>query len=143
MRCIDIMKTHVQTVLANDSILGAAKKMALANVGFLPVSDGSGKLLGTITDRDITIRAVAKGRSPAECSVGEVMSRDIVSCRPGDALATAEQLMAQTQKSRLVVTNEGGRLVGVISLSDIAENEPSRRVARTLREVAAREAPRP
>jgi CBS domain-containing protein len=141
MRCIDIMKSHVQTVSVTDTVQTAAQKMALANVGFLPVSDGA-TLVGTITDRDITIRAVASGRTPAECSVGEVMTRDIVACQPDDDLTTAEQLMAQTQKARLLVTDERGRLVGVLSLSDIAENEPNRRVARTLREVAAREAPR-
>jgi CBS domain-containing protein len=141
MRCIDIMKSHVQTVSVADTVQTAAQKMALANVGFLPVSDGP-TLVGTITDRDITIRAVASGRVPAECTVGEVMTRDIVACQPDDDLTTAEQLMAQTQKARLLVTDERGRLVGVLSLSDIAENEPSRRVARTLREVAAREAPR-
>jgi CBS domain-containing protein len=142
MRCIDIMKTHVQSVAMDDTIQAAAEKMALANVGFLPVSDDAGRLVGTITDRDITIRAVAKGRIPAECAVQEVMTRDLVACRPDDDLATVEQLMGQTQKSRLLVTDEGGRLVGVLSLSDIAENEPGRRVAKTLREVAAREAPR-
>jgi CBS domain-containing protein len=142
MRCKDIMKTHVQSVSSDDTVQAAAQKMALANIGFLPVRDGTGKILGTLTDRDITIRAVAKGRPPTDCLVAEVMTLDVVACGPDDNLETAERTMAQTQKSRLLVIDDAGRLAGVISLSDVAENEPLRRVARTLREVAAREAPR-
>jgi CBS domain-containing protein len=136
------MKQYVQTVGEDDTIRWAAEKMAMANVGFLPVCDGSGKVLGTITDRDITIRATAKGRVPEECRVGEIMSRQVVACRADDDLEDVERLMAQHQKSRLLVTSESGGLIGVISLSDVAESDSGRRVAKTLREVAAREAPR-
>jgi CBS domain-containing protein len=142
MRCSDIMKTNVQTVSPEDTIRLAAEKMAYANVGFLPVRDASGKVLGTVTDRDIAIRAVAKGRAPGDCRVREVMTADVVACRPDDDLKMAERVMAQAQKSRLLVTDVTGQLVGVLSLSDIAENDSGRRAAKTLREVAAREAPR-
>ena len=64
-------------------------------------------------------------------------------CRPTDDLATAERLMAQHQISRIVIADERGTLMGVISLSDLAERASARRAARTLRAVAAREAPRP
>jgi CBS domain-containing protein len=142
-RCTDVMKVVPQAVRENDPLRLAAEIMSAANVGFLPVCDDGGKVVGTITDRDIVVRAVAPGLDPDARLVGEVMSRDVVACRPDDELAVAEQFMAQYQVSRLVVIGEDEVLEGVISLSDIAEHEPASRAARTLRAIAAREAPRP
>jgi CBS domain-containing protein len=138
MRCADIMKSKVETTTEEETIQRAAERMATLNIGFLPVSDASGNVLGTITDRDITIRAVASNLGP-DTTVGEVMTRELVACGPEDDVAVAEQLMGGYQKSRMVVTDAQGHLLGVISLSDIAQSEPGRRVAKTLREVAARE----
>jgi predicted transcriptional regulator len=67
------------------------------------------------------------------------MTRQVVSCRPGEDLWEAERLMAQNHKSRMMVTDEQGCLLGVISLSDIADRDSSRRAAATMREVSARE----
>lgn len=142
MRCIDVMKADVQTITLGDTIQHAAEKMALGNIGFLPVCAPTGTVIGTITDRDITIRAVATNRAPDTCQVGEVMTREVVACRPEDDLDTAEALMARHQKSRLLITDEQGVLAGVLSLSDIIEKDRGRRAVRTLRDVAAREAPR-
>jgi CBS domain-containing protein len=142
MICEEIMKRELQTIDEASSIQHAAEKMATANVGFLPVCDRNGQALGTITDRDITVRAVARGKSPGSTSVGEVMSREVVSCQAGDDLATAEQRMVQHHKSRILVIDEGGRLKGVISLSDLAQNDPGRRAAVVLREISSREASR-
>ncbi len=143
-RCASVMKTVPQSVNADDPIRLAAEIMAAANIGFLPVcDDDGGKVVGTVTDRDIVVRAIARGLDPALARVTEVMSRDVITCRAEDELTLAEQLMANYQVARLVITDEDGGLEGVISLSDIAEHEPARRAARTLRAVAAREAPRP
>lgn len=142
-RCASVMKTVPQSVNADDPIRLAAEIMTAANIGFLPVCDEGGKVVGTVTDRDIVVRAIARGLDPALARVTEVMSRDVVACRPEDELTLAEQFMANYQVSRLVITDDDGVLEGVISLSDIAEHEPARRAARTLRAVAAREAPRP
>jgi CBS domain-containing protein len=140
-RCEDIMKQRLQTVGPEDSIQQAAELMALANVGFLPVCDADRRILGTITDRDIVVRALAKGASPAGCRVGDVMTPEVIACSPDDPVTLAEQFMAQHQVSRIVVTDEDGILAGVISLSDVAERDAPRRVGRTLRAIAAREAP--
>jgi CBS domain-containing protein len=142
-RCTDIMKLIPQAVKEDDPLRLAAEIMAAANIGFLPVCDEAGKVVGTITDRDIVVRAVAPGLDPQSRDVGEVMSRNVVSCRPDDELALVEQFMAQYQVSRLVVTDADDVVQGVISLSDIAEHEPAARAARTLRSIAAREAARP
>jgi CBS domain-containing protein len=141
MRCEEIMKRQVLKSSEDESLQRAAEKMATANIGFLPVCDDSGRVLGIITDRDITVRAVAKSR-PEGTPVGEVMTRAVVACKADDDLAVAEQRMIQHRVSRIVVQDEAGILCGIISLSDIAEREPGRRAAIVLREVAAREAPR-
>ena len=143
MRCADLMKTEVQTVGPNDTAQWASEKMTWADVGFLPVCDADRRVVGVITDRDIVVRVVAKGISPENARVGDCMTAEAVMCAPTDDLATAEQLMAQYQISRIVIADEHGTLMGVISLSDLAERGSVRRAARTLRAVAAREAPRP
>lgn len=142
-RCMDVMKVVPQAVREDDPLRLAAEIMSAANIGFLPVCDDGGRVVGTITDRDIVVRAIAPGLDPNARRVGEVMSRNVIACRPDDELALAEQFMAHYQVSRLVVTDDDDILEGVISLSDIAEHEPFARAARTLRSIAAREAPRP
>jgi CBS domain-containing protein len=141
--CAELMKGDVQTLVPDDTVRWAAEKMTWADVGFLPICDLDRHVLGAITDRDIIVRAVAKGRSPEETRVDEVMSNEVVFCRMSDDIAEAERLMSQHQVSRIVVTDGNGVLQGVISLSDLAERASARRAARTLRAVAAREAPRP
>jgi CBS domain-containing protein len=143
LSCAQIMKTNPRTAREDDSVRDIAELMAEANIGFLPVCDAQRRVVGTLTDRDIVVRAVASGWAPDAAQVGQIMSPNVVACRPDDDLLLAEQFMERYQVSRVVITDEQGVLKGVISLSDIAENEPSGRAARTLRGVAAREAPRP
>jgi len=85
------------------------------------------------------VRAAAAGLTLDDTYVREVMTHDAVGCRPDDDITAAEQLMSQYHVGRVVVTDERNILKGVISLSDIAEREPARRVARTVRAVAARD----
>lgn len=139
MRCEEIMKRNVHVVLDSDTAQAAAKLMRDENIGFLPVCDDERKVLGTITDRDICIRVDAEGRSAAECSVEAVMTHEVIACRPADELGEAEQLMSTHHKSRILCTDDRGRLCGVISLSDIADHETLRRTAATLRGVTSRE----
>jgi CBS domain-containing protein len=137
MRCQELMKTDVECVSPQDTVQVAARKMRDHNVGFLPVCDQSKKVLGTITDRDIVIRVVAENR-PASTPVSECMTREVVACRPEDDVRKAEQLMAQNHKSRIMVIDEAGRLVGVISLSDLAQHDKGH-AAQTMKEVSERE----
>ena len=139
MRCEEIMKRDVKCVSPRDIVEDAACRMRDENVGFLPVCDESKNVLGTLTDRDIAIRAVA-GKKPGSTLVEDVMTREVVCCRPGDDLQKAEQLMADNHKSRIICTDERGCLVGVISLSDIAQHEGGARASDTLRQVSEREA---
>ncbi len=138
MLCQDIMKRDVRYVSRDDTIATAAKLMRDDNIGFLPVCDADNRPVGTITDRDIAVRAVANQRT-SDARVAEVMSQEVISCSPQDDLRRAEQLMGEGHKSRIMCV-EDGKLVGVISLSDIAEKEESHRAtSTTMRRVSERE----
>jgi CBS domain-containing protein len=139
MRCEEIMKRDVECVDATEPIQAAARRMRDANVGFLPVCDSTRKVLGAITDRDIALRVVAEGRPPTT-AVGDVMTREVIACRPGDDVTRAEQLMGTHHKSRMICTDEQSRLIGVISLSDIAQIEEPSRASQTMKQVTEREA---
>ena len=138
MRCADIMKTDLECVTPETTVQTAAQRMRIENVGFLPVCDSSKKVVGTITDRDLAIRVLADAR-PESLPVQDVMTRDIVSCRPEDDLRVAEELMARHRKSRIVCLDGRDQLVGVISLSDIADRNDGNRAVRTMQGVSSRE----
>jgi CBS domain-containing protein len=138
MRCDEVMKSNPQCLERSQSVRAAACAMRDNNFGFLPVCE-QGKVLGVITDRDIAIRCVAEGKD-INTPVEQLMSGQVVACRPEDDIQKAQQLMGRAQKSRLLVVDAQGKLVGVISLSDIAQLEAdSDNVARTMREVTDRE----
>ena len=140
MLCKDLMKTELQYVAREDTAGAAARRMRDEEVGFLPVCDQAGGVIGTLTDRDIAIRLVAEDLSP-ETPVAEIMTAEIVACDPNDSIEEAQSLMGHAKVSRILCIADGSdRLVGVISLSDIAQLEQEGRAAQTLREVSAREA---
>jgi CBS domain-containing protein len=125
MQCREIMKKeNLECASPEDTSEEAARRMRDENIGFLPVCDESGKVLGTLTDRDIAIREVATGKPPST-PVDEIMTRQVVSCRPEDDVEQAMRLMVQHHKSRIVCIDDIGRLAGIISLSDIAQEAPS------------------
>jgi CBS domain-containing protein len=139
MLCKEIMKHNVECISPEESTEFAAQKMRDQNVGFLPICDETMKVLGTITDRDIAIRLVAENL-PATTPVEEVMTPDVVACKSTDDVRKVEQLMGKHQKSRIMCLDDAGHLVGVISLSDIAQHERGARAAQTMRQVTEREA---
>jgi len=137
MKLKELMKSDPQCISPDQPTQAAARMMREGNVGFLPVCDDSGKVLGTITDRDITLRVVAEGKSPST-KVEQVMSKEIVAGQPEDELSDGQLQMASQKKSRLLVTDDGGKLLGVISLSDIAKSGEN--ASETMRSVSSREA---
>ncbi len=141
MRVDEIMKEPAGC-REGQTVRDCARLMYEQNIGFTPICDAAGQPIGTITDRDIAIRVVARGMSP-DARVEDVMTRDVVSCRRGAALSEAEQLMRDRRKSRMMVCDEQGKLVGVISLSDIAEREDEGTTAQTVRQVTSRESQQP
>lgn len=139
-RCRDLMKRDVASIAPDATIEVAAQLMVERNVGFLPVCDADGRAIGTVTDRDIAIRAVAAGKAPSECMVREVMTEEVIACRADDDVNEAERLMAEHQVARVCITDGEGRIEGVISLSDIAQHESFERATQLMREIVSREA---
>jgi CBS domain-containing protein len=133
MRCEELMNRDIQWVSPRDTVEDAACRMRDQDIGFLPVCDQSRRVVGTLTDRDIAIRFVAE-KQPAGTFVEEVMSKESITCKASDDLRTAEQKMSDAQKSRIMCLDDDGKLLGVISLSDLAQHEHLG-AAETLREV--------
>src|SRR4030095_16206249 len=139
MLCETLMKSSVECVTPDESVVSAARLMRDGNFGFLPVCEEySGRVLGAITDRDIALRLVAE-RRPLWTRVEDVMTRDVIAGRPEEELEAAEELMAENQVSRIMCIDEDEQVAGVISLSDIAQLDGDHGV-RTLELVSAREA---
>ena len=119
MNVRDVMTSNPRTVSPGDSIQVAARIMKEEDVGVVPIVE-NGKTVGIVTDRDIVIRAVAEGGS--DRAVREIATTDLVFVRPDSSTRDAEKLMSERQIRRLPVV-ENGRLVGIVSLGDIAVKE--------------------
>ncbi|MBV9492087.1 MAG: CBS domain-containing protein [Verrucomicrobia bacterium] len=135
MKLKDIMTTQVEVVRPDTSIVEAAGKMRSQDVGSLPVVEGQ-RLVGVITDRDITIRVTAEGRDPKSTTVRECLSPDPASAFEDQDVDDAVQLMQQKQIRRLPVLNRDQQLVGIVALADLAAEGSKKDVARTVREVS-------
>ncbi len=114
-----VMTREVETVTPHSTLQEAAAKMKALDIGILPVCEG-GRLLGMITDRDITIRAVAHGHDPFGDRVRDVMTPFVITCYEDQDIDEAARLMREKEVRRLVVLDRGGQLAGVLSLDDIA-----------------------
>ena len=119
MRVREIMTAKVEMVEPDAKIQDAAKRMAAADVGMLPVGEDE-RLVGMITDRDIAIRSVAEGKSPAQTKVRDVMTRDVLYCFDDQDADDVAANMANIQVRRLPVVDRAKRLVGIVSLADFA-----------------------
>ncbi|MBI2257251.1 MAG: CBS domain-containing protein [Proteobacteria bacterium] len=128
MRVHDIMSRNIRIARPDDSIEEAARMMIELDAGFLPVGQDD-RLVGTITDRDIAIRGVGQGKG-CDTTVDEIMSHDVKYCFDDQEIDEIADNMGDIQVRRLPVVNRDKRLVGVISLSDIAKRkEPEAGVA--------------
>jgi CBS domain-containing protein len=136
MELRDIMTRDVEVVRAGASLKEAAGKMKSLDVGLLPVCDGD-RLQGIVTDRDITIRATADGRDPKKTKVLDVMSTDLAYCLEEQEVEEAVSLMEARQIRRIPVVNQDKRLVGIVSLADIAVHVRDRDLSgETLEEIS-------
>ena len=116
----DIMTPDVQTISPQDTIQRAAQMMDELNVGAIPVCDGD-RLVGMITDRDITVRSTAVGQSPLDTPVEDVMSTDVRTCFSNQTVDEVLSTMGDVQIRRVpVIDEESKQLVGIVSLGDIA-----------------------
>lgn len=138
MKCEEMMKSVVKCVSPETTAVDAAQRMRSEGVGFLPICTEDKEVLGVITDRDIAVRLVAK-QLPVTTAVSDIMTPEVIACSPTDSVRRAEELMSHHQKSRILCIDEDGRLAGVISLSDIAQEDLGH-AARVLRNITLREA---
>ncbi len=116
----DIMSPKIVTVSPEENTAFAARLLYRYNIGALPVCTGEGRLRGMVTDRDIVLRCVAAGEEPEATKVSHIMTRKVITVNTEDSVEKAAALMAKEQIRRLPV-EEKGKLVGILSLGDIAK----------------------
>jgi CBS domain-containing protein len=113
------MTRKVEVVRPDATLQEAAQKMKSIDVGSLPVCDGR-KLQGMLTDRDVTVRAVAEGRDPRQTQVRDVMTADVVYGRTGQDVREIAEAMAAHQIRRMPIVNDDNELVGIVALGDLS-----------------------
>lgn len=119
MQLRDVMTRNLKTIDSNESLHQAAMLMRDLDVGILPVSEQD-KVVGTITDRDITIRATASGASPDDTKVAQIFSQGVVFAQESDDAGAAAKTMEDRQVRRLLVLDADDKCVGIVSMGDLA-----------------------
>ena len=119
MNVREVMSRDVKIASHEDTLQHAAELMVDIDAGVLPVGEND-RLVGMLTDRDITVRAVAKGKAPDRTKVRDVMSPEIKYIYEDESLEDAAENMGKLQIRRLPVLNREKRLVGIVSLGDLA-----------------------
>lgn len=143
MKCQDLMTLELKWIRDTATVQDAAVSMRDNSIGFLPVCDTEGRLVGVVTDRDLATRAAATNRIPAATLVSEVMSAPAIVCLEEESISEAEELMTSNQLTRLPVLGPSNRVVGVISLADIVIRRGAGEALRTARGVLARDSAGP
>jgi len=136
MKLKDITTKDVKCVRPGDTLQDAARKMKDIDVGPMPVCGHNDEVVGMLTDRDIAVRAVAKGKDPRTTRVQEVMTEDVIWCFEDQDSEEAAELMRERQIRRLIVMNRDKRLVGIVSLGDMATDGKQKQAAETLQTVS-------
>jgi len=134
MKVRDVMSHDVQVARPGDTIREVATRMADGDFGFMPVADGE-RLIGTVTDRDLTVRALASG-AVATAPVVEYITRDPFTARDDDDLKTVLDAMSTRQIRRLPVIDKNDRLVGVVSLGDLSTRVKEKYAGEALEDIS-------
>lgn len=140
MRVSDVMTRGVECITPETSIQEAAEKMKSFDVGMLPVCDHD-RLVGMLTDRDITVRATAKGNDPLTVLAHDVMTPDVTYCFEDQLVEEAAMLMQEKQVRRVVVLDREKRLLGIVSLGDLAVETGDEELAGTTLEAVSEPSP--
>jgi CBS domain-containing protein len=138
-KCGEVMTKDPTCCLPSDTVNKAAQVMKDENVGPVPVIESveTKKLIGIVTDRDLALKVVAEGRDPRSTVVGDVMTRQLVTCRADDDLQKALDAMAEHQIRRIPIVNGGGRIVGIIAQADVATRvEEREKTAEVVKEIS-------
>jgi CBS domain-containing protein len=132
MKVADLMTKNVACIGTEDKLGSAAQLLWEHDCGALPVRRADGKVVGMITDRDICMAAWSRGLAPDAITVADAMSTQLVGCSAHDSITDVESRMRSNQLRRLPVLDEGGQLVGIISLADLARQAGNNGVEGTL-----------
>jgi CBS domain-containing protein len=128
MKIREVMTRGIETISPGETLEAAARKMLHRNVGFLPVME-SEKVVGVVTDRDIVLRAVSVGLLPHMATVHQVFTKTVLAVYEDQTLTDASLKMEQNLVHRLLVLDRQDRLVGIVSLSDIAAKTKNDRLS--------------
>jgi len=131
----DIMTRNVRTLAPTDTVRRAAQSMGELDVGSIPVCNGK-KLVGMVTDRDITLRGVAEGLDTEKTLLSDIMSKDVKWCFDDQSLEEVMETMAASQIRRLPVVSRDKELVGILSLGDLATKTDNEEVASVLEDIS-------
>ncbi len=131
----DIMTAKPVCCTPDTRLEDVARLMLQHDCGEIPVCE-AGKLIGVVTDRDITIRTLAKGRDPLGVAVRQVMTAKVFTVRPGDSIEKVLSIMERRQVRRLPVVDSRGKLVGIVAQADIAESLPEQKSGELLFEIS-------
>jgi CBS domain-containing protein len=135
MRVAEVMTKSPVTVTMDTNVNKVAAIMAEKDVGFLPIVDEKGAAVGTVTDRDIVVRVVAKGLDAKNAKLRDFGGNEPIAVGPEDDLARARQLMRQHKVQRILVCDDQKKPVGVISLQDLSRSEDEREIGETVQKV--------
>ena len=119
MRVQDVMTTKVETISPTTTLRTAARKMKELDVGALPVVNET-ELLGIITDRDVSVFAIAMGHDPQSTEVQKVMTKEVFTCSEDQTIIEAARIMEEHKIRRLAVVNDGHKVAGFLSVDDLA-----------------------
>ena len=136
MQAKEIMSHNVECISPDTPMVDAAKRMKSLDVGFLGVCEGD-RIVGAITDRDIVLRAVAEGKDPRQCKARDVMTQEAHWCFEDQSVEEVAKFMAEREVRRVLIMNRDKRLVGVISLGDLAKARGEQKKAgETMKDIA-------
>ena len=134
MKVREIMTTNVECVAPDTGVRELASKMKTLDVGFIPVCEKD-RLSGTVTDRDIVIRAIAEGKAIDSCKARDIMTQDVFWCFEDQNVKDVAKLMREKGVRRMLILNADKRLVGVVSIGDISKVEEAES-GKTLKDIS-------
>ena len=133
MKIREIMTTNVECVSPDTGLKDLAGKMKTLDVGFVPICEND-RLVGTVTDRDIVVRGLAGGKDIATCKAGDIMTTNVFWCFEDQDVKDVAKQMRDKDVRRMVILNQGKRLVGVVSIGDISKVE-EKETGKTLKDI--------
>lgn len=136
MKVRDLMHKGIEIVAPDTPVTKLARKMSEKDIGAIPVGTDS-RLVGMVTDRDITVRAVATGKDLAQLTAQDVMTKDVVCCHDTDKVRDVLHLMEERKIRRVPVTDEKNQIVGMVSIGDISAAMPDKAAGEVMKAVSA------